>query len=920
MSTAGVAFATGPLDQLALLAGGGSSVPTTSPQSASAVAFDYLRSIAVDAAGNIYVADSNHNQVQRITPAGQVVTFAGDGNQSGSANAAPSGLATLATFSAPEGVAVDSTGNVYISAPTTNRVLKVDTSGQIGVFAGTGSTVSSGGLATPGSATATAIAGPTALAMDADDNLYITDVNSGVYKVTPSGTLSIVTSGVGLGTGLAVDPTGNVYVAYHSQDIVDEVSPAGVVTTVVGSGQSGSSLPASGPATSADLDGPYGVALDASGNLYVSQDGGNNGVTALYRVDPAHHLSVIAGTGTAGSPTLGGPAISSDLGEPTGVVIDSSGQLIFADANENSVYGVQLNLPPAAPTGLSAAAGNASATVTFTAPAGNGGTTVTGYQVSNDAGATWHTLAYTSSGLTITGALSGLVNGYTYAIQVRAVNAVGAGAASATVSVTPAAPAPPPTSPPSVSHPAPLPAPTAVASTSSTTVSWVASASANVTGYTVTAHPGPATCTTTATVTSCVLGAVAGIRTTYTVVVNSAAGDSDPSPPSDAVQASAPTVPETAPDPSVPTTLTTSDGQLKLVEPGQQVVVLGTGFAAYSSASVVIYSTPIVLATVTTDSQGNLQAPVTVPSSLASGQHVFLASGTDPDGRVHQLQLPITVSRSTHSVAAPTDVKVAPVADPRGEGARGATVTFTPPAVHGSGTVRYQVSTDNGRRWTTTSTTGTGRRRISLRQLTADKTYKVRVRAVVTAGSDRVVGRASAAALLRLRRGWYRDPLSHQERAALVPVPTHPQDHRGARANTTATYRSQGGTLVVPASWVKGHRLSPRQGVVLTGDGRFAFDSAVITPAGTAQLKLVAAGLKTARRITCEGYTDYAGARGHELALSRRRALAVCSALQSFGAHTATKIAAYGPDRPVVIGGLAQNRASNRRVIILVTR
>ncbi|WP_433086863.1 IPT/TIG domain-containing protein [Dactylosporangium sp. CA-052675] len=200
----------------------------------------------------------------------------------------------------------------------------------------------------------------------------------------------------------------------------------------------------------------------------------------------------------------------------------------------------------------------------------------------------------------------------------------------------PACPAPP-------DAPSPV---TATAGTSSITVTWTAATPhvAPVTGYTVTASPGPATCTTLVTdptPLSCVLGATAGQQYTVSVVANSALGASEPAT-SEPVIPSAP-VPPTAP-PDTPLTLTTDKGAINTAAPGQDIVVIGTGFAAHSTATITLYSTPLTLGTVVTDGNGDFSKSVTVPASLGSGVHTLVAQGVAPSGNPRAMKLTVTVA------------------------------------------------------------------------------------------------------------------------------------------------------------------------------------------------------------------------------------------------------------------------------------
>ncbi|GAA3220292.1 hypothetical protein GCM10010532_049870 [Dactylosporangium siamense] len=281
--------------------------------------------------------------------------------------------------------------------------------------------------------------------------------------------------------------------------------------------------------------------------------------------------------------------------------------------------------------------------VTFTAAAAGNPTPTVRWQTST-AGGTWTDVpGATTSSLTFTPALADTGRQY------RAVfhNSSGDDAASnaAGLTVNPVAPG----------------APTgvlAVAGVSSIAVSWTApdTNGSPVTGYLVSANPGPATCTATAQETGCVLGAEAGKSYTVTVVATSAAGNSAPGSGQAAATPTAPVVPTTPPDTSL--TLTTDKGAIKTAEPGQQIVVIGTGFAPHSTATITIYSDPVVLGTVVTDQDGNFTKAVTVPPSLVAGAHTLAAQGVDPDGNPHAMKLAVTVAAATSDLA----VTGAPVA------------------------------------------------------------------------------------------------------------------------------------------------------------------------------------------------------------------------------------------------------------------
>ncbi|MFI5891888.1 hypothetical protein ACIA5D_17435 [Actinoplanes sp. NPDC051513] len=162
-----------------------------------------------------------------------------------------------------------------------------------------------------------------------------------------------------------------------------------------------------------------------------------------------------------------------------------------------------------------------------------------------------------------------------------------------------------------------------------------------ITGYRATASPGPAGCTTDG-VTSCVIGAEAGTSYTVTVVALSAGGASPASAASGSVTPTAPVVATEPPDTDLP--LDTGDGAISSAAPGQALVMIGDGYAPYSTVTITIYSSPIVLATVTADQGGAFEETVTVPGSLPTGSHSFVAAGVDSDGNLRALRLDLTIA------------------------------------------------------------------------------------------------------------------------------------------------------------------------------------------------------------------------------------------------------------------------------------
>jgi sugar lactone lactonase YvrE len=246
--------------------------------------------VAVDESGNLFIADF-FNVVRKVSANGIITTVAGNGMSGFAGDGGPAVSAQLAT--APGGLAVDGSGNLFIADQGNNRVRKVSSNGIITTLAGTGVAGFSGD---GGLATAAQLSQPEAVAVDASGNVYIADkANSRIRKVSPGGTITTfagTTSGGfsgdgGLATsaqlefpqGVAVDGSGNVFIADTSNNRVREVSTKGIIVTVAGNGNSGYTGDC-GPATSAQLSYPLDVAVDGSGNIFIA-DSDNNAVRRL---------------------------------------------------------------------------------------------------------------------------------------------------------------------------------------------------------------------------------------------------------------------------------------------------------------------------------------------------------------------------------------------------------------------------------------------------------------------------------------------------------------------------------------------------------------------------------------------------------------------------------------------------------------
>ncbi len=301
--------------------------------------------VAIDASGNIYFADSNNNRIRRIDHAsGNISTVAGTGSPGSTGD---NGLAINALLHAPKGVAVDGSGNIYIADTGNYRIRKVDHStGIITAVAGTGVQGKCDGS---GVAASAQFHDPIGLAVFNNDDLYISDGYYRIYKVTGSSIAIVAGTGTqgysgdnGPATnallkyprGIAVDASGNLYIADKENNRIREVAAVdGKIYTVAGNGTPGYSGDGSA-ATSAKLNLPTGVAVDGSGNIYIV-DMNNSCIREVAAVDGK--IYTVAGNGTAGYLGDGSAAIGAKLNYPYDMAVDAAGSLYIADTTNNLI-------------------------------------------------------------------------------------------------------------------------------------------------------------------------------------------------------------------------------------------------------------------------------------------------------------------------------------------------------------------------------------------------------------------------------------------------------------------------------------------------------------------------------------------------------------------------------------------------------
>lgn len=294
----------------------------------TAASFSSPSGAVVDSAGNVYVADKSNQLIRKITPGGVVSTLAGTVGVTGYAD----GTGTAAIFNNPAGVAVDAAGNVYVADDWNQVIRKITPAGVVSTFAGTVQT----GMTIPSFASLKGIAGNAAGTLYVADIVgVIRKVTPAGAVSIFAGTPNMVGAVDGPGnvatfyypTGVAVDTAGNVYVADQYNHLIRKITAAGVVSTLAGTaGVSGS---ANGTGTAATFNRPNSLAVDAAGNVYVADTG--NGLVRL--ITPAGVVTTLAGCRSMTcSPYGDGPALLATFFGPMGLTVDATGNVYVADA------------------------------------------------------------------------------------------------------------------------------------------------------------------------------------------------------------------------------------------------------------------------------------------------------------------------------------------------------------------------------------------------------------------------------------------------------------------------------------------------------------------------------------------------------------------------------------------------------------
>jgi len=305
---------------------------------AASAKFHSPTGITVDAAGNLYISDPLNNRIRKLSTDGIVTTLTGSGD-----GFTPAGFADgppdVAVFNQPQGLSVDAFGNLYLADFSNHRIRKISPVGNVITLAGTGDA----GFA-DGRSFATQLASPMGLAIDPSGNVIVADFgNHRIRMITPAGIATTV-AGSDLGllghgdgsaanalfgypSGVAIAPSGYIYVADGAnnnirQVIPDGIVPGGVVSSI---GTLGTPGLVDGVAWVVQFNGPFGIAADASGNLYVA-DTWNN---VIRKIDPFAVTTTFAGNGTAGY--IDGPGTAAEFNQPSALTVDNSGNVWVAD-------------------------------------------------------------------------------------------------------------------------------------------------------------------------------------------------------------------------------------------------------------------------------------------------------------------------------------------------------------------------------------------------------------------------------------------------------------------------------------------------------------------------------------------------------------------------------------------------------------
>lgn len=292
--------------------------------------FNHPAGVALDGADNIYVADTNNAVIRKVSATGAITTIAGMFDVAGHHD----GAADMAAFRAPRGVAVDGAGNIYVADTGNDTIRKITPNGTVTTLAG----ASRLDGASDGRGDAARFNAPTGLATDKAGNLYVADTgNHAIRKIAPDGKVTTLArmptlpsaASVSAPTGVAVGNDGNVYVADSGHHVIRKITPTGTVSTLAGSGQPGS---ADGTGAQASFGQPFGLVIDQAGNLYVT----DAAYHTVRKITPQGVVTTFAGTAGIFN-ALDGMRAGAKFFNPTGLAIGRDGHLYVADTGNNEV-------------------------------------------------------------------------------------------------------------------------------------------------------------------------------------------------------------------------------------------------------------------------------------------------------------------------------------------------------------------------------------------------------------------------------------------------------------------------------------------------------------------------------------------------------------------------------------------------------